>query len=322
LKFLVFIEQREGKIRKASLEALSLARTLAGEPVAAVLAGSGVTPLASGLGPYGAARVHVADRPDLELYSNKGYVGALDTAMKKENPDAVLVAATAMGKDVAPRFAARHDVSVLADVMELRREEDRLVASRPVYSGKARAEVDCGAATLQIATTRPNVFPAEADSSAAVAQVEQLEMPELTARAHVLRVETSESKELDVAEADVIVSGGRGIKGPENWPLIRDLQQALGAALGASRAVVDAGWIDHQHQVGQTGKVVSPTLYVACGISGAIQHLAGMGTSKVIVALNKDPEAPIFKVATYGIVGDIFQTVPEVAKAVRAAKAE
>ena len=234
----------------------------------------------------------------------------------------MLIAATAMGKDVAPRFAARRDVSVLADVMDLRLEGDRLVASRPVYSGKARAEVDCGGAALQIATTRPNVFPAERDEAAPAARVETLDLGEIAPRAHVLRVETSESKELDVAEADVIVSGGRGIKGPENWPLVRDLQQALGAALGASRAVVDAGWIDHQHQVGQTGKVVSPTLYVACGISGAIQHLAGMGTSKVIVALNKDPEAPIFKVATYGIVGDIFQTVPEVAKAVRAAKAE
>jgi electron transfer flavoprotein alpha subunit len=182
--------------------------------------------------------------------------------------------------------------------------------------------VDCGAAQLQIATTRPNVFPVERDESAADARVEPLDIGDVAPRAHVLRVEASESKELDVAEADVIVSGGRGIKGPENWPVIRDLQQALGAALGASRAVVDAGWIDHQHQVGQTGKVVSPTLYVACGISGAIQHLAGMGTSKVIVAINKDPEAPIFKVATYGIVGDIFQIVPEVAKAVRAAKAE
>ncbi len=322
MKFLVFIEQRDGKIRKASLEALSLARRLAGEPVAAVIAGKSVIPLAPGLGSYGAIRVHVADREDLALYSNKGYVGALDTAAQKETPDAVLIAATAMGKDVAPRFAARNDVSVLADVMDLRREEDRLIASRPVYSGKARAEVDCGSAALQVATTRPNVFPAEADPTAAVAQVEPIELGEISPRARVLKVETSESKELDVAEADVIVSGGRGIKGPENWPLIRDLQQALGAALGASRAVVDAGWIDHQHQVGQTGKVVSPTLYVACGISGAIQHLAGMGTSKVIVALNKDPEAPIFKVATYGIVGDIFQTVPEVAKAVRAAKAE
>ena len=227
-----------------------------------------------------------------------------------------------MGKDVAPRFAARHDVSVLADVMELRIEGDRLVAWRPVYSGKARAEVDCGSAKLQVATTRPNVFPAEAISGAADPAIETLDLGDVAPRARVLRVETSESKELDVSEADVIVSGGRGIKGPENWPVIKDLQQALGAALGASRAVVDAGWIDHQHQVGQTGKVVSPTLYVACGISGAIQHLAGMGTSKVIVAINKDPEAPIFKVATYGVVGDIFQIIPEFAKAVRAAKAE
>jgi len=322
VKFRVFIEQREGRIRKASLEALALARRLAGGPVAAVLPGKGVTPLAAALGKSGAGVVYVADRDELELYSNKGYVGALDAAAQKESPDAVLIAATAMGKDVAPRFAARRDVSVLADVMDLRLEGDRLVGSRPVYSGKARAEVDCGTAALQIATTRPNVFPAERDEAAGDARVESLELPEIAPRAHVLSVETSESKELDVAEADVIVSGGRGIKGPENWLLIRDMQQALCAALGASRAVVDAGWIDHQHQVGQTGKVVSPTLYVACGISGAIQHLAGMGSSKVIVALNKDPEAPIFKVATYGIVGDIFRTVPEVAKAVRAAKAE
>ena len=320
MKFLVFIEQRDGKIRKASLEALSLARRLAGAPVAAVLPGKGVTALAGDLGRYGAGVVHVADRDDLALYSNQGYVGALDAASGKESPDAVLVAATSMGKDVAPRFAARHDVSVMADVMDLRVEGDRLVGSRPVYSGKARAEVDCGSAKLQVATTRPNVFAAQAGEGSA--RVEPLEIPPVDPRARVVRVETSESRELDVSEADVIVSGGRGIKGPENWPLIRDLQTALGAALGASRAVVDAGWIGHQHQVGQTGKVVSPSLYVACGISGAIQHLAGMGTSKVIVALNKDPEAPIFKVATYGIVGDIFQIVPEVARAVRAAKAE
>ena len=321
MKFLVFIEQREGKVRKASLEALSLARRLSGGSVAAVLPGSGVAPLAKDLGKYGAGVVYVADQPDLALYSNKGYVGALDLATEKESPDAVLIAATAMGKDVAPRFAARRDVSVLADLMALRVEGDRLGGWRPVYSGKARAEVDCGVAKLQVVTTRPNVFAAEAREGPEP-RVETLELGEIAPRAKVLKVETSESKELDVAEADIIVSGGRGIKGPENWPLIRDLQQALGAALGASRAVVDAGWIDHQHQVGQTGKVVSPTLYVACGISGAIQHLAGMGTSKVIVALNKDPEAPIFKVATYGVVGDIFQIVPEFAKAVRAAKAE
>ena len=322
MKFLVFIEQRDGRIRKASLEALSLARKLSGGPVAAVLPGKGVTTLAKELGKYGAGTVYVADRDDLALYSNKGYVGALDAAAKKALPDAVLIAATSMGKDVAPRFAARHDVSALADVMDLRVEGDRLVAWRPVYSGKARVEVDCGAAKLQIATTRPNVFAAEAEVGAGEPSVEALELGDFAPRAKVLRVETSESKELDVSEADIIVSGGRGIKGPEGWPVVRDLQQALGAALGASRAVVDAGWIDHQYQVGQTGKVVSPTLYVAVGISGAIQHLAGMGTSKVIVAINKDPEAPIFKVATYGVVGDLFKIVPEFAKAVKAAKAE
>ena len=321
MKFLVFIEQREGKIRKASLEALSLARKLAGGLVSAVLPGKGVTALAGGLGRYGAGTVYVADRDELALYSTKGYVGALDAAAKKDSPDAVLIAATAMGKDVAPRFAARNDVSVLADIMELRVDDGRLVAWRPVYSGKARAEVDCGVAKLQIATTRPNVFPAEAQD-APEPKVEALDLGPIEVRAKVVKVEVPESKELDVSEADIIVSGGRGIKGPENWPVIRDLQEALGAALGASRAAVDAGWINHQHQVGQTGKVVSPTLYVACGISGAIQHLAGMGSSKVIVAINKDPEAPIFKVATYGIVGDLFQIVPELAKAVRAAKAE
>jgi electron transfer flavoprotein alpha subunit len=322
MKFLVFIEQREGKIRKASLEALSLARKLGGGPAAAVIAGKGVAGLAKELGAYGAGTVYVADRDELALYSNKGYVGAVDAATKKENPDAVLIAATAMGKDLAPRYAARHDVSVLADVMDLHAEGDRLVASRPVYSGKARAEVDCGAAKLQIATTRPNVFPAESQAGALDPKVETLDLGEIAPRAKVVKIEASESKELDVSEADVIVSGGRGIKGPENWPMVRDLQHALHGALGASRAVVDAGWIDHQHQVGQTGKVVSPTLYVAVGISGAIQHLAGMGTSKVIVAINKDGEAPIFKVATYGVVGDLFQIVPEFTKAVRAIKHE
>jgi electron transfer flavoprotein alpha subunit len=322
MKFLVFIEQRDGKIRKASLEALSLARRLGGGPAAAVIAGKGVAALAKDLGKYGAGTVYLAARDELALYSNKGYVGAVDAATKAANPDAVLIAATAMGKDLAPRYAARHDSSVLADVMDLRVEGDKLVGSRPVYSGKARAEVDCGAATLQIATTRPNVFPAEAQDGAAEPAVQTLDLGEIAPRAKVVRVEVPESKELDVSEADIIVSGGRGIKGPENWPMVRDLQQALHGALGASRAVVDAGWIDHQHQVGQTGKVVSPTLYVAVGISGAIQHLAGMGTSKVIVAINKDAEAPIFKVATYGVVGDLFQIVPEFAKAVRALKHE
>ncbi|HET7451157.1 MAG TPA: electron transfer flavoprotein subunit alpha/FixB family protein [Thermoanaerobaculia bacterium] len=322
MKFLVFIEQRDGKIRKASLEALSLAAKLGGTPAAAVIAGKGVG-VAKELGKYGAGKVYVADRDDLALYSNRGYVGALQAAKEKESPDAVLIAATAMGKDVAPRFAAKNDAGVLADVMELRVEGERLVGVRPVYSGKARATVEAPSG-LRIATTRPNVFAAERNESAADPAIEALDLGALEIRAKVTSVTTSGGKELDVTEADIVVSGGRGIKGPENWPVIRDLVDAMGAgtALGASRAVVDAGWIDHQYQVGQTGKVVSPTLYVAVGISGAIQHLAGMGTSKVIVAINKDADAPIFKVATYGVVADLFPFVPEFAKAVRAIKAE
>jgi len=191
MKFLVFIEQRDGKIRKASLEALSLARKLGGGPAAAVLPGKGVTALANDLGAYGAGTVYVADRDDLALYSNKGYVGALDAAATKCSPDAVLIAATAMGKDVAPRFAARHDVSVLADVMDLRVEGDRLVAWRPVYSGKARAEVDCGAASLQIATTRPNVFAAEAVSGAPAPAVETLDLGEVAPKPRSRRSSTS-----------------------------------------------------------------------------------------------------------------------------------
>jgi len=323
MKFLVFVEQREGKIRKASFEAVSLAARLAGGPVAAVIAGKDIGDAAKELGKYGAGKVYVADREDLALYSNRGYVGALQAAKEKESPDAVLIAATAMGKDVAPRFAARNDADVLADVMELHVEGDKLVGSRPLYSGKARATVEA-ASGLRIATTRPNVFAAERNEAAADPAIEALDLGALEIRAKVTGITTSGGKELDVTEADIVVSGGRGIKGPENWPIIRDLVAAMGrgAALGASRAVVDAGWIDHQHQVGQTGKVVSPTLYVACGISGAIQHLAGMGTSKVIVAINKDADAPIFKVATYGVVADIFPFVPELTKAIKAIKSE
>ena len=313
MKFLVFIEQRDGKVRKASLEALALARRLGGGPVAAVLPGNGVKALAAGLGKSGAGVVYVADREDLALYSNKGYVGALAAAAEKEQPDAVLIAATSMGKDVAPRFAARRDVSVLADVMDLTVEDGRLVGSRPVYSGKARATVDCGVAALQIATTRPNVFAAERDEAAADARVEALELPDVT-RAHV-RASRRPSEGARRSEAEVIVSAAAD-KGPRR-PL-RDSSKR-GAALSESAPSWQAGWITTAPGR-QTRKVVSPPSVLA--ESGAIQHLAGMGTSKVIVAINKDPEAPIFQVANYGIVGDIFQIVPEVAKAVHAAKAE
>jgi electron transfer flavoprotein alpha subunit len=321
---LVFIEQRDGKIRKSSLEALTLGLTLSKKTngtLGAVVAGSGISSLVPGLGAYGAAKVFVADKPELQLFSSEGYTAALDAAASAFNPSIVLVSATAMGLDVAARFAARRGVGVLSDVMALDVENGRLVGSRPVYSGKARVTVSAApSAAIQVATPRPNVFPAQKADVPGAGEVVAIDPP-LSIRGKVVKIEAAAGGEIDVAEADKIVSGGRGIKGPESWPVLQAFCHEIGAALGASRAAVDAGWIGHEHQVGQTGKVVSPSLYVACGISGAIQHLAGMGSSKVIVAINKDPEAPIFKVATYGIVGDLFQIVPAMTEAAKKMKA-
>ncbi|MBK9064968.1 MAG: electron transfer flavoprotein subunit alpha/FixB family protein [Acidobacteria bacterium] len=321
---LVFIEQRDGKIRKSSLEALTLGLTLSKKTsgsLGAVIAGSGISALSSELGAYGAAKVFVADKPELQLFSSEGYTAALDAAATAFGPSIVLVSATAMGLDVAARFAARRGVGVLSDVMALDVENGRLVGSRPVYSGKARVAVTTSpSAAIQVATPRPNVFPAAKAEAPGAGEAVAID-PVLKIRGKVVKIEAAAAGEIDVAEADKIVTGGRGIKGPESWPILRALCHELGAALGASRAAVDAGWIGHEHQVGQTGKVVSPSLYVACGVSGAIQHLAGMGSSKVIVAINKDPEAPIFKAATYGIVGDLFQIVPAMTEAAKKMKA-
>ncbi|HVO50807.1 MAG TPA: electron transfer flavoprotein subunit alpha/FixB family protein [Thermoanaerobaculia bacterium] len=321
---LVFIEQRDGRIRKSSLEALSLGYSLSkksGGSVGAVIAGSGIGSLPAELGAYGAAKVFVADKPELALFSSEGYTAALDAAATAFGPSIVLASATAMGQDVAARFAARRRVGVLSDVMALDVENGRLSGSRPVYSGKARVAVTTSpAAAIQVATPRPNVFPAAKAGAPGAGEVVAID-PVLKIRGKVVKIEAAAAGEIDVAEADKIVSGGRGIKGPESWPVLKALCHELGAALGASRAAVDAGWIGHEHQVGQTGKVVSPSLYIACGISGAIQHLAGMGSSKVIVAVNKDPDAPIFKAATYGIVGDLFVIVPAMTEAAKRMKA-
>jgi electron transfer flavoprotein alpha subunit len=315
---LVFVEQRNGEIRAASLQAASEARRLAsgpGWPVAAVLPGSGVAGVAPSLGGYGAQRVYLADDPSLELYSAEGYAAAVVKAVEQAQPTALLFAGTAMGRDLAPRVAARLGVGALADAVELTLEGETLVANRPVYSGKALATVDTAGKSPQVISLRPNVFAAE--DAGGSAEVVNLDGLSLTIRAVVKELKDTGGGELDVAEADIIVSGGRGIKGPENFALIRELADALGGAVGASRAVVDAGWIEHKHQVGQTGKVVSPSLYIAAGISGAIQHLAGMSSSKVIVAINKDPDAPIFKVADYGVVGDLFDVIPPMVEEIK-----
>jgi electron transfer flavoprotein alpha subunit len=221
----------------------------------------------------------------------------------------VLFACTAMGKDLAPRVAARVGGGLISDCVALEAAGGSFKARRPMYSGKCYGTFEWSGA-LRLATLRPNVFAlGEADDS----RQPEVVKGELDTRSRARATgahATSEGK-LELTEAKVIVSGGRGLKGPEHFHLVEELAAALGAAVGASRAVVDAGWVDHQYQVGQSGKTVSPSVYVACGISGAIQHLAGMSSSRVIVAINKDPDAPIFKVANYGILGDVFEVVPK-----------
>lgn len=319
---LTFAEQREGRLRRPALEALSEARRLAdaglGGPVQAVVIGSGVAALAEELFAHGADRVHVFDHADVAAYASESYARTVAGVVTAEKPAAVLVPFSAMGRDLAPRVAARLGAGLVSDCVALKVVDGGLEARRPMYAGKAFATVRWEGEP-RLATLRPNVFPVGTPDRAKKGEV-VTGTPEPNARARVTKVEATAAGKLELTEAQVIVSGGRGLKGPEHFHLVEDLAGALGAAVGASRAVVDAGWVDHHFQVGQTGKTVSPTLYVACGISGAIQHLAGMSSSKVIVAINKDADAPIFKVADYGLVGDVFEILPKLTAAARAFK--
>jgi len=316
---LVLLERRQGELKTASLQALSTARRLAdaaGDTVVALAVGSGAEGASGLAATYGADKLLVVEDAAFDLYAPELYAATLADAAKAASCDTILVAGTSLGRDVAARACARLGTALLTDVVELERKPGgALRGKRPVYSGKAAAWASIPTARPSMATLRPNVFPAVA-AEGRTAELASLPTPSVPVRAKVTRLEKPAAQEQDVAEASIIVSGGRGLKAPEHFALIRDLAQALGGAVGASRAVVDAGWISHGHQVGQTGKVVSPSLYVACGISGAIQHLAGMSSSKVIVAINKDAEAPIFKVATYGIVGDVFEILPKLTEAV------
>jgi electron transfer flavoprotein alpha subunit len=316
---LTFAEQRDGKLRRASLEAVSEARRLAGAlgaTVTAVVVGPGSESLGGELAAYGADSVRVFDDAALGTYSTEAYARALAQAIAEAKPSVVLVPFTAMGKDLAPRVAAQVGAGLASDCVGFQVKGGRLVARRPVYAGKAYATVEW-AGEPQMVTLRPNVFPiGQPDASRKAAVVKAT--VDASTRARLTAVKATTQGKVQLTEAQVIVSGGRGLKGPEHFHLVESLAEALGGAVGASRAVVDAGWVDHQLQVGQTGKTVSPALYVACGISGAIQHLAGMSSSKTIVAINKDPDAPIFKVADYGILGDVFEVLPKLTAAAKA----
>ncbi len=246
-------------------------------------------------------------------YLLEAHAAALEAAARAVDPRAILLSASTVGKELAPFTAARLDLALVSDATGVALDGDGLLVTKPRYSGKAIAEIATGGAAL--VSLRPNTTPVE--ESPADAGVEALDVTLPEARIRLVEIQASGEKTVDLSEADVVVAGGRGIGSAESWTIVTDLTQALGAAQGASRAVVDAGWRPHAEQVGQTGKVVSPKLYFAAGISGAIQHLAGMSSSKVIVAINKDAEAPIFKVADYGIVGDVHEVLPMLTKAVQ-----
>jgi electron transfer flavoprotein alpha subunit len=318
----VWIEQFEGKPAPASWEAVGAARHLAdelgGSVTACVFGGPGVEPLAQEAISYGADAVLLAEDATLADFRAEPQVALLARAVRETDPAAVLVGATLRGRELGPTLATELDTGCIADCTALALEGERLVGTRPVYAGKLLSKCTIPERHPQVVTIRARAFPKPEPKPSRHGEVAHLE-PALAEDAIACKVTDFLEAEAGVSLADavIIVSGGRGVAGPEGFEPVRELAQVLGAAVGASRAAVDAGWIAYEHQVGQTGKTVSPDLYIACGISGAIQHQAGMRTSKIIVAVNKDPEAPILKLAHYGVVGDLFKVVPALTAAFR-----
>jgi electron transfer flavoprotein alpha subunit len=311
MNVLVWVEQFRGAPRPVSWEALGAARRLGGSVTAAVL-GMDVEEVAQEAVARGAETVYLADDATLAVYRTDPYVATLKGIVDEAKPDVLLGGATARGRDLFAAMAAELGTGLASDCLDLTLDSDgMLLATRPVYAGNLLATVVCPERRPQLATLRARAFaPAEPDAGR---RGKIVRMPAILTEdqigVKVLEFQAEEGK-VSLADARVIVSGGRGVRGPEGFAPLRELAEVLGGALGASRAAVDAGWIPYAHQVGQTGRTVRPDLYIACGISGAVQHLAGMGSAKVIVAINKDPEAPIFKVAQFGIVGDLFEVVP------------
>jgi electron transfer flavoprotein alpha subunit len=319
---MVIAEQRDGDIRKVSYEIVSEGKRLAdllGQVVTAVLLGSGVKDKAVTLGHYGADKILVADDPRLETYTTDAYVSVIAEVIKANDPAIVLLGGSAQGKDLSARLSARLGVGMSQDCTAFSLENGNLVALRPIYAGKAYTKVSFVESWPQMAVARPNVMAINEPDTFKTPEVVDapFSLDDSALKTRVVESIRDESGKVDLTEADIIVSGGRGMKGPEGYGILEELADVIGASVGASRSAVDAGWRPHSDQVGQTGKVVSPNLYIACGISGAIQHLAGMSTSKVIVAINKDAEAPIFQKADYGVVDDLFNIVPALIEEVK-----
>ncbi len=320
----VYAEQREGALHGVSFELLGEGRVLAeklGVPLTAVLLGSGVEALAAPLFEHGADRVILADHPALAAYTAEAYAEALSALVRKYKPEALLAGATTIGRGFVPRVAIEVRTGLTADCtgLDIDPATRRLLQTRPAFGGNIMACIECPDHRPQMATVRPKVFKAAPAQPGRTGELVKETLDLKAPAVRVLETVHAMENEKNVADAEIIVTGGRGLGKPENFALLRELADALGgAAIGASRAAVDAGWISAFHQVGQTGKTVRPKVYIACGVSGQIQHLVGMNSSDTIIAINKDPDAPIFGVADIGIVGDLFQVVPEIIRALKA----
>jgi electron transfer flavoprotein alpha subunit len=309
-KVLVLGETRDGSLRNVSFEAIAAAKTVAeGGEVVGVLVGEAVSSLGAELIQYGADRVVVVEDAKLKQYTSDGYAQALLAVIEQESPEGLVLGHTALGKDLSPRIAGKLSSGLISDATAVEVAGGNVVFTRPIYSGKA-FEKKIVTDGLIFATVRPNNIASLEKDESRSGDVSILSVEIKDLRAIIKEVVRKASEGVDLSEAKVVISGGRGVKSAEGFEPLKELAKVLGGAVGASRGACDADYCDYSLQIGQTGKVVTPDLYIACGISGAIQHLAGMSNSKVIVAINKDPEANIFKVADYGIVGDLFEVVP------------
>ncbi len=315
-KILVYLEGNKVELKRASYEIVSAARTF-GLPVIGLIINV-VESQVQIAAEYGLKECIIANSPTLNNYSSTAYASIIAETAKSNGCDVILFAGNAAGLELAPRVSAKLDAGYISDCVKLEVANGNFIAKKPVYGGKAQIIAKINTEN-KVFSLRPNVFTATTEPASLSITTVTSSIGEADATSKVINLAKNEGK-LDVLEADVVVSAGRGIKGPENYILIENLAEVFGGAVGASRAVVDAGWRPHGEQVGQTGKTVSPTLYIAAGISGAVQHMAGMSTSKVILAINKDKDAPIFKVCDYGLVGDLFEVIPKLTEKIKAIK--
>ncbi|MCE5254559.1 MAG: electron transfer flavoprotein subunit alpha/FixB family protein [Actinomycetia bacterium] len=317
---LVVAEPKDGKLANVTLESITQARALAVWPVSVVVVAAETAPFVAAAGRYGADRVYVVETPEAAVFRPGPFIDAVAAAAKAAEPALILCAGSPDGRDVAAGCAARLGAGLLVDITGLEAKDGGFVVTHPCFGGSVIVEKQA-TTTPAVATVRPNVFAREEAPKDAEVVALPADFTPAGLLAKVLDVVCENLGIVSLEEASIIVSGGRGIGSAENFKLVQELAAALGAAVGASRAIVDEGWVPHQYQVGQTGKTVSPQLYIACGISGAIQHAAGMQTSKCIVAINKDPEAAIFNFADFGVVGDLLVIVPALTEAIRRRKA-